>query len=109
MEGPSGSIQFFSHWRTVTGTEGPGEANSIQRLGQVMCYDAGVAVYIVVFFAWMVWQSIGMSQVLFAGDNGDEDDVCDEMNKHMVFAIICGFLYLLLVCFAFGCSVLCLR
>lgn len=120
MEGPrpgSGGlsrIKMLSHWTSSSG--GPGEssataANSVQRLGQVMCYDAGVAVYIIICCAWMVWQSIGVSRVLFGGssDDDDGDDVCGDMEKWMVFSVICGFVYLMLVCFAFGCSILCLR
>jgi hypothetical protein len=114
MEGPGGRVQMLSHW-TSASLSGPGSANSVQRLGQVLCYDAGVAVYIIIFCAWMVWQSIGMSTVLFGGsgnddgDDGDDEDVCGQVEKWMVFSIICGFLYLMLVCFAFGCSILCLR
>jgi hypothetical protein len=114
MEGPGGRVQMLSHW-TSASMSGPGSANSVQRLGQVLCYDAGVAVYIIIFCAWMVWQSIGMSTVLFGGsgsddgDDGDDEDVCGQVEKWMVFSIICGFLYLMLVCFAFGCSILCLR
>jgi hypothetical protein len=117
--GPGGlsRVQMLSRWTTISSLSGPGDAgsdtaaNSVQRLGQVMCYDAGVAVYIVISCAWMVWQSIGISRVLFGGSSGDDggDDVCGEMEKWMVFSIICGFLYLMLVCFAFGCSILCLR
>jgi hypothetical protein len=107
-------VQMLSHWTFASSSSGSGSAaNSVQRLGQVLCYDAGVAVYIIICCAWMVWQSIGMSRVLFGGsssdDDGDEEDICGEMEKWMVFSIICGFLYLMLVCFAFGCSILCLR
>jgi hypothetical protein len=69
-----------------------------------------VAVYIIVFCAWMVWQSIGMSKVLFGGgDGGDDEDVCEQVEKWGVHSVVCGVLYLMLVCCAFGCSALCLR
>jgi hypothetical protein len=109
MEGP---VQMLSRWTSISSSSGStSAANSVQRLGQIMCYDAGVAVYIIICCAWMVWQSIGVSTVLFGGssDDDDADDVCGEMDKWMVFSLICGFLYLMLVCFAFGCSILCLR
>jgi hypothetical protein len=118
MEGP-GPVQMLSRWTSISSGPGDGSsataANSVQRLGQVMCYDAGVAVYIIICCAWMVWQSIGVSTVLFGGssssdDNDDGgDEICGEAGKWMVYSIICGFLYLMLVCFAFGCSILCLR
>lgn len=110
MEGPGGArFQMLSHWTSISSSSS-GRGNSIQRLGQVMCYDAGVAVYIIVFCAWMVWQSIGMSKVLFGGgDGGDDEDVCEQVEKWVVHSVVCGVLYLMLVCCAFGCSALCLR
>lgn len=104
----SKKVQMVSKFKSVT-AEGPGEANSVQRLGKVMCYDAGVAIYIIIFCGWIVWQSIGISKVLFGGEQGDDEDTCSEVHQHMLASITCGFLYLMLVCFFFGCSLICLR
>jgi hypothetical protein len=89
-----------------------GKSNSIQRLKQVLCYDVGVALYILVIIFWFVWQSYGISQVLFAPRNDDYDnsaEICDSVGTWVILSIMCGFLYIMLVCVAFACSFLCLR
>ena len=42
-----------------------GEANSLQRLKQVFCYDMVVALYMATVVFWCIWQSVGISHVLF--------------------------------------------
>lgn len=88
-----------------------GKSNSIQRLKQVLCYDVGVALYILVVIFWFVWQSYGISQVLFAprNDYENESEICDSIGTWVILSIMCGFLYIMLVCVAFACSFLCLR
>ena len=88
-----------------------GEANSYQRLKQVFCYDLVVAIYMVAAIFWCIWQSIGISQILFPEDdnNGNAVDVCEHIGGWTVSSIICGFLFIALVCFSFTCSLLCLR
>jgi hypothetical protein len=88
-----------------------GKSNSIQRLKQVLCYDVGVALYILVVIFWFVWQSYGISQVLFAPRNDNENyaEICESVGTWVILSIMCGFLYIMLVCVAFACSFLCLR
>jgi hypothetical protein len=88
-----------------------GKSNSIQRLKQVLCYDIGVALYILVVIFWFVWQSYGISQVLFAPRNeySNDSEICESVGTWVILSIMCGFLYIMLVCVAFACSFLCLR
>ena len=91
----------------VTG-QGEGEANSFQRLKQVFCYDIGVAVYILAIIFWFIWQSVGISQVLF-GKDGSDSYVCENIEKRTILSILCGFLYIMLVSVTFLCSFICLK
>lgn len=85
-------------------------ANSLQRLGKVLCYDPGTALYFFVAFLWVVWQSVG---VVVAMKLADSDyayvQQCDIIKEWIELSTICGFLYMVLVLFAFGSSLLCLR
>ncbi|KAL7569674.1 hypothetical protein ACA910_008327 [Epithemia clementina (nom. ined.)] len=143
----------------VTESDDDGEANSLQRLKQVFCYDTIVAIYMTTTVFWCIWQSIGISHVLFrkrpshfhnnyagnhnynvnnnynnannnydnanynnANDGGaiyysyfnaydsyDEDELCDNIEYWIILSILCSFLYIMLVCVAFSCSLLCMR
>lgn len=88
--------------------EGQGEANSVQRLKQVFCYDIGVALYILAIMFWFVWQSVGISQILFA-ENENDSYICENSEKRTILSILCGFLYIMLVCVTFACSFICLK
>ena len=88
--------------------QGDGEANSFQRLKQVFCYDIGVAVYILAVVFWFIWQSIGISQVLFGNEKGD-NYLCENIEKRTILSILCGFLYIMLVFVTFACSLVCLK
>lgn len=77
---------------------------SLHRLGQVMCYDVGVAAYIIVFLAWVVWQSMGIGAVI-GGEMGD----CEDVQKWATNSLILGWVYMMIVASAFCCSMLCLR
>ena len=95
---------------TAVTAEGPGQANSFQRLKQVFCYDMGVAIYILVIIFWFIWQSVGISAVLFANSNDDSDNyVCENIEKRTILSILCGFLYIMLVFVTFACSFICLK
>lgn len=83
-----------------------GEAKSWQRLSQVLCYDAGVAVYIVIAVMWIVWQSMGFSQALFGED---PIEACAKIGSWQLYEIVLGFIYMMLVGCAFACSFICLR
>eukprot|EP00522_Entomoneis_paludosa_P011521 CAMPEP_0172455388 /NCGR_PEP_ID=MMETSP1065-20121228/12043_1 /TAXON_ID=265537 /ORGANISM="Amphiprora paludosa, Strain CCMP125" /LENGTH=282 /DNA_ID=CAMNT_0013207849 /DNA_START=29 /DNA_END=877 /DNA_ORIENTATION=+ len=85
-----------------------GEANSVQRLKQLFCYDAVMAVYILAAIFWCVWQSVGISQALVS-DDGQASDLCDSVENWSSLSIMCGFLYAMLVFVAFCCSFMCLK
>jgi len=81
----------------------PGGPNSFKRVKHVLCYDKGMAIYILVFLSWIVWMGIGVSRRLSNG--GD----CYEMIGYMNTTIACGYVWMSLVGVAFCCSLLCLR
>lgn len=88
-----------------------GPANSFHRLSQVLCYDPGVALYFVVAVCWVVWQSIGVTVAisLAAAANNGDDNECENVKEWIFLSTVCGFLYMMVVVCAFGCSLLCLR
>mmetsp|Transcript_20480 Transcript_20480/g.42179 ORF Transcript_20480/g.42179 Transcript_20480/m.42179 type:complete len:227 (+) Transcript_20480:77-757(+) len=96
--------RYQSNFRPLSeGTEIPGGANSFQRIKHVLCYDKGMAIYILVFLIWICWTGMGVVRRLQEGDN------CYEMTSHMTTTIVCGYVWMSLVGAAFCCSLLCLR
>ncbi|KAG7365170.1 hypothetical protein IV203_038373 [Nitzschia inconspicua] len=83
-----------------------GGPNSINRVKHVLCYDKGMAVYIVVILFWLVWVCIGINR-RFSVD--DANAACDELTSYMNITIICGYIWMTMVGLAFCCSFLCLR
>ena len=86
-----------------------GDAYSWQRLQQVLCYDMVVAVYIIGAIFWLIWQSVGVSQAIQNDGGPGNENLCDSIQRWNGFSIMCGFIYCMLVCVAFSCSLLCLR
>lgn len=89
-----------------------GEANSFQRLGKVMCYDAGVAIYILVAVGWLVWQSVGFMEVVSSGGNNGNDGengIDCPLVEWITMSLACGMIYCMVVCVVFSCSFLCMR
>ena len=90
----------------------PGGPNSFQRIKHVLCYDKGMAVYILIFLFWIVWLAIGVSRRL-SYDNGyvdnDYDNGCGDLTRYMNAAIAIGYVWMALVGTAFCCSLICLR
>lgn len=98
--------RYQSNFRPLSeGTEIPGGANSFQRIKHVLCYDKGMAIYILIFLTWMVWLGMGVVRRL----SGEDGNYCDEMVSHMTTTIACGYVWMSLVGLAFCCSLLCLR
>jgi hypothetical protein len=85
-----------------------GPSNSFHRLGHVLCYDPGAAVYFLIVVLWVIWQSVGVTVAISLVDNNNNDE-CSNIRRWIVLSTMCGFLYMMLVFFAFGCSLLCLR
>mmetsp|Transcript_6996 Transcript_6996/g.14887 ORF Transcript_6996/g.14887 Transcript_6996/m.14887 type:complete len:243 (+) Transcript_6996:218-946(+) len=86
----------------------PGGANSFKRIKHVLCYDKGMAIYIMVFLSWVVWMAIGVSRRLFFDDFNDNGD-CDEMLHYMNASIAIGYVWMAIVGMTFCCSLLCLN
>jgi hypothetical protein len=83
-----------------------GAANSIQRAKHVLCYDKGMAVYILLILFWMAWICVGINR-RFSVDDGNAS--CYELIKYMNVTITCGYVWMTMVGLAFCCSFLCLR
>ena len=80
--------------------------NSLGRIKHVLCYDGGVAIYIILAIVWMIWLSIGLSHLLnFDGGNCGGDAVAGKL----VASLMCGYVYMSLVGIGFLCSLCCLR
>ena len=94
-EAPSTNPEYQA--MPVLSTEGKSGA---ERLKDVLCYDVGVALYIVAAIVWLVWLTVGFQQTV-----ADQDDC----GSHIIFSILCGWCYATVVGCAFGCSLLCLR
>mmetsp|Transcript_9481 Transcript_9481/g.28285 ORF Transcript_9481/g.28285 Transcript_9481/m.28285 type:complete len:237 (-) Transcript_9481:223-933(-) len=93
-----------SNFQSLGGEQNvPGGANSFKRIKHVLCYDKGMAIYIVVFLSWVVWMAMGVSRRLF-----DADD-CDELLGYVSISLVVGYIWMGLVSLAFCCSLLCLR
>jgi len=92
-------------WSTAS-TSQQGGPNSWKRLGHLMCYDPGVAIYMVVFVVWVVWLPVGISTLVSVDD---DEDSCDTVAKYAQGSIICGFVYVVLVGLSFCCSLIFLK
>ena len=86
---------------------GASVAGSMKRMGHVMCHDVGVAIYMLVFAFWCVWQMFGVASLAKVKDE-ENDGSCDA-GAWIITSLVCGFLYTGLVFCAFGCSFICLR
>jgi len=86
-----------------------GAASSWNRTWRIMCYDVGVAIYIVVFLAWVCYQSVGLSRVVGGGYDGGGGNGCDNVGRWMTNSLILGWVFMMLVCTSFCCSLICLR
>mmetsp|Transcript_28997 Transcript_28997/g.29444 ORF Transcript_28997/g.29444 Transcript_28997/m.29444 type:complete len:271 (-) Transcript_28997:215-1027(-) len=94
---------------TGSGDDVPGGADSFTRIKHVLCYDKGMAVYIVIFLTWMVWMAMGVSKRLFFDDGDNMGEECDELTRYMNFTIAIGYAFMAMVGAAFCCSLCCLR
>lgn len=89
--------------------EQQGGSNSWKRLGHLMCYDVGVAIYMIVFIAWIIWLPIGISTLVSMDEEAEDDEDCDRLAKYSQGAIICGFVYGVMVALSFCCSLIFLK
>mmetsp|Transcript_8232 Transcript_8232/g.12650 ORF Transcript_8232/g.12650 Transcript_8232/m.12650 type:complete len:238 (-) Transcript_8232:127-840(-) len=77
---------------------------SAGRIKEVLCYDKGVALYIVVTIVWIFWQCHGLT-VYFQHDQG----TCADVASGMLTSLFCGWFFASLVGIAFLCSLCCIR
>jgi hypothetical protein len=101
-----GSYVRISNNFTVPKDNEHGGPNSITRAKHVLCFDKGMAVYIVVIIIWMVWICIGINR-RFSVDDANPD--CNDLASYMTTTIMCGYIWMTMVGLAFCCSFLCLR
>jgi hypothetical protein len=92
---------------TVPNDDDRGGSNSFQRVKHVLCYDKGMAVYILLVIFWMCWITVGISRRLFVEDANN--DACSELIPYMNITISCGYVWMTMVGVAFCCSFLCMR
>lgn len=83
-----------------------GGPNSINRVKHVLCFDKGMAVYILIILVWLVWVCIGINRRFGMDDN---NEACYELGSSMNIVIMCGYIWMTMVGVAFCCSFLCLR
>ena len=83
-----------------------GAANSIKRAKHVLCYDKGMAIYILLIVFWIVWICVGINR-RFSVDDGNAS--CYELIQYMNITITCGYVWMTMAGLAFCCSFLCLR
>ena len=78
--------------------------NSWGRVKHVMCYDKGVALYIILAIVWIIYQTMGVSKYF----SHDEEN-CGQVGDRMLTSVFCGWFYMSFVGFAFLCSMCCMR
>ena len=86
-------------------TSSSGGSNSWKRLGHLMCYDPGVAAYIIFVFFWVVWLPVGIWMLISVRNEQD----CDQVADYAQNSVVCGFIYVLLVGITFCCSMIFLK
>lgn len=92
---------MYHQQRQYQGDVEPG--NTWGRIGHVMCYDKGVALYIVIAIGWIIYQTVGVAK--FLTQSGD----CSDLGNRMLVSLACGWFYMCMVGFAFLCSMCCMR
>ena len=78
-----------------------------RRLSRVLCYDAGVACYILAAVLWVVWQMLGMASIFRSGGDLDEGNDTCHVKSRMFLSLMFGWLYAMLVSVTFASSFLC--
>jgi hypothetical protein len=92
--------------RASTSPSADTRSNSMGRIKHVLCYDGGVAIYIVLGIVWIIWQSMGIGK-LVTFDSGSCGGAA--VSNILATSLVCGYLYMSLVGIGFVCSLCCLR
>jgi hypothetical protein len=101
-----GAYVRISNNFTVPKDHERGGPNSITRVRHLLCFDKGMAVYILVVIIWIVWICIGINR-RFSVDDANPD--CNELTSYMTVTVMCGYIWMTMVGLAFCCSFFCLR
>jgi hypothetical protein len=80
-----------------------GKAGSMNRITHLMCYDKGMALYLIAVIGFVIWQSLGIKEI-FALAN----DTCN-LRINVVNSLICAYIFLALAAVSFVCSVCCMK
>jgi len=76
-------------------------SRSFSRVREILCNDPAVAVYIIIGIFYMVWQVMGVSRRVEAGE-------CDAgLGQYLSYAFTCGFLFISMGPMVFACSLCC--
>jgi len=81
------------------------DSGSRKRMKDVLCYDPGVAIYLLLALVWLGWLVYGYAQLL----DSDGGDGCDTIQGFYYTSLTCGTLYAMMVGCTFCCSFLCLK
>ena len=92
--------------KASTSTSSDTRSNSMGRIKHVLCYDGGVAIYIVLGIVWIIWQSMGIGKLLTFNSGSCGGSAVSDI---LVTSLVCGYLYMSLVGIGFVCSLCCLR
>jgi hypothetical protein len=91
-----------------------GDETTYHRCTKSLCYDGGIAIYLF-FVIWLIGRGVGASAfVIFNRMPSDNDateyeESCDQLKLRVALSLALGYMYLSLVCIAFGYSVFCAR
>jgi uncharacterized membrane protein len=84
--------------------ENPDHQSSWGRIKHVLCYDVGVAIYIVIMVFWLCWMAMSIPRYASIGSDG-----CSDIGSRLLTSMICGYFFMTLGAFAFMCSICCLQ
>jgi hypothetical protein len=102
QQGPA-HMEAGTFYEKMLAPEGDAPGNSWGRVKHVLCYDVGVAIYIILTIVWIFWQAAGLSEYF-----GRDSEACPELGNSMLTSLFCGWFYISLVGFAFLCSMCCM-
>ena len=85
--------------------QSPNRAKSLSRVRDVLCHDPIVALYILAWIWYIVWQSLGITSMNQPQDECGSSSLVEVVSESVMF----GFLFISLGAISFCCSVCCLR
>jgi hypothetical protein len=86
-----------------------GPAVSWHLVSRLLCYDAGMTLYILVVIAWGIWQTTSVTAIIGLVGPNDDGGSCGSFKWWIVASTMLGWLYTMVVFCVFGCSFVCSR